>query len=206
MILINLLPHREAVRKRRRELFLLQLLLALLVGLFLVGVVALSYQARIDAQRDRNDLFRAEIALLDEQIKEVASLKTRVEALKARQQAVERLQADRNLPVHLLEEMVKQVPDGVYLSSLKQEGSSIVIAGMAQSQERISELLRNLGTRSAWLRQPQLVEIVAGEVNVPQRGTRRVSNFSIRVALVRSQETEASPAVAKPGNAPAGKV
>ncbi|MCX7251887.1 MAG: PilN domain-containing protein [Burkholderiales bacterium] len=206
MILINLLPHREAARKRRRELFLFQLLFALLVGLLLVGAVALSYQARIDSQRDRNDLFRAEIALLDAQIKEVASLKTQVEALKARQQAVERLQADRNLPVHLLEEMVKQVPDGVYLSSLKQEGSSIVIAGMAQSQERVSELLRNLGNHSAWLRQPQLVEIVAGEVNVPQRGTRRVSNFSIRVALVRSQEAEAHPSAAKPDSVPAGKV
>ena len=205
MILINLLPHREAARKRRRDLFLFQLLLALLVGLLLVGAVALSYQARIDSQRDRNDLFRAEIALLDAQIKEVASLKTQVEALKARQQAVERLQADRNLPVHLLEEMVKQVPDGVYLSSLKQEGSSIVIAGMAQSQERVSELLRNLGNRSAWLRQPQLVEIVAGEVNVPQRGTRRVSNFSIRVALVRS-EAGPPPTAVKPAAAAAGKV
>jgi len=205
MILINLLPHREAARKRRRELFLFQLLLALLAGLLLAGAVALSYQARIDAQRDRNDLFRAEIALLDEQIKEVASLKTQVEALKARQQAVERLQADRNLPVHLLEEMVRQVPDGVYLSSLKQEGSNIVIAGMAQSQERVSELLRNLGNRSDWLRQPQLVEIVAGEVNVPQRGTRRVSNFSIRVELVRSHEAEPKPAAPKPAAA-AGKV
>ncbi|MEO0003979.1 MAG: hypothetical protein RLZZ22_1671 [Pseudomonadota bacterium] len=206
MILINLLPHREAARKRRREQFLFQLVLALLAGVLLVGVVALSYQARIDAQRDRNDLFRAEIALLDAQIQEVASLKTQVEALKARQQAVERLQADRNLPVHLLEEMVKQVPDGVYLSSLKQEGSSIVIAGMAQSQERVSELLRNLGNHSAWLRQPQLVEIVAGEVNLPQRGARRVSNFSIRVALVRSQETETSPSAAKSDIPPTGKV
>lgn len=206
MILINLLPHREVARKRRRELFLLELLLALLAGLLLAGAVALSYQARIDAQRDRNDLFRAEIALLDAQIKEVASLKTQVEALKARQQAVERLQADRNLPVHLLEEMVKQVPDGVYLSSLKQEGSSIVIAGMAQSQERVSELLRNLGNRSDWLRQPQLVEIVAGEVNVPQRGMRRVSNFSIRVVLVRSQPAETNPSAPKPDAAAAGKV
>ena len=206
MILINLLPHREAARKRRRELFLLELVLALLAGLLLVGAVALSFQARIDAQRDRNDLFRSEIARLDEQIKEVASLKTQVEALKARQQAVERLQADRNLPVHLLEEMVKQVPDGVYLSSLKQEGSSIVIAGMAQSQERVSELLRNLGNRSAWLRQPQLVEIVAGEVNVPQRGMRRVSNFSIRVALVRSQPAETKPSAPKPDAAAPGKV
>ena len=128
-----------------------------------------------------------------------------MEALKARQQAVERLQADRNLPVHLLEEMVRQVPDGVYLGTLKQEGSSLVITGMAQSQERVSELLRNLGHRSAWLHQPQLVEIVAGEVSLPQRGTRRVSNFSIRVALLRS-EAEAIPAAARPDVAAPGKV
>ncbi len=205
MILINLLPHREAARKRRREWFMFQLLLALLAGLVLAGVVALSYQARIDAQRERNDLYRSEIALVDAQIQEVASLKTQVEALKARQQAVERLQADRNLPVHLLEEMVRQVPDGVYLGTLKQEGSSLVITGMAQSQERVSELLRNLGHRSAWLHQPQLVEIVAGEVSLPQRGTRRVSNFSIRVALLRS-EAEAIPAAARPDVAAPGKV
>ncbi len=206
MILINLLPHREAARKRRREIFLVQLGLAVLLGLLLSGAVMLSFQTRIDAQRERNDLFRAEIALLDAQIKEVASLKSQVEALKARQQAVESLQADRNLPVHLLEEMVTQLPDGVYLSSLKQEGDSIVLAGMAQSQERVSELLRNLGNHSAWLRQPQLVEIVAGEVNVPQRGPRRVSNFSIRVALVRGQEAGSSAPDTKPGAQPAGKV
>lgn len=210
MILINLLPHREAARKRRREIFLIQLGLAALVGGLLSGAVMLAFQTRIDAQRDRNDLFRAEIAVLDAQIKEVAGLKSQVEALKARQQAVESLQADRNLPVHLLEEMVKQLPDGIYLSSLKQEGDSIVIAGMAQSQERVSELLRNLANHSAWLRQPQLVEIVAGEVNVPQRGLRRVSNFSIRVALVRGQEAGPGSPDAKsgtqPGAQPPGKV
>ena len=166
----------------------------------------MSFQQRIDAQRERNGLFRAEIAVLDAQIKEVASLKSQLEALKARQQAVESLQADRNLPVHLLDEMVRQLPDGVYLSSLKQEGSSIVISGVAQSQERISELLRNLGNRSAWLHQPQLVEIVAGDVNVPQQGKRRVSNFSMRVALMREQEGQAVPADAKPAAARAGKV
>ncbi len=210
MILINLLPHREAARKRRRDIFLVQLGLAALVGGLLSGAVMLSFQTRIDVQRDRNDLFRAEIAVLDAQIKEVAGLKSQVEALKARQQAVESLQADRNLPVHLLEEMVTQLPDGVYLNSLKQEGDSILIAGMAQSQERVSELLRNLANHSAWLRQPQLVEIVAGEVNVPQRGSRRVSIFSIRVTLVRSQEAgpgspDAKPG-SKPGAQPAGKV
>jgi type IV pilus assembly protein PilN len=199
MILINLLPHREAARKRRREQFMLQLGLALLAGVLLSLLVMLSFQQRIDAQRSRNDLLRAEIAVLDAQIKEVSSLKAQVEALRARQQAVESLQADRNLPVHLLEEMVSQLPDGVYLGSLRQDGSSIIISGMAQSQERVSELLRNLGNRSAWLRQPQLVEIVAGEVNVPQRGAKRVSNFSIRVMLVRGPDDGSQPAIGQAG-------
>ncbi len=199
MILINLLPHREAARRRRREQFMLQLGLALLAGILLSLLVMLSLQQRIDSQRSRNDLFSAEIAVLDAQIREVSSLKAQVEALKARQQAVESLQADRNLPVHLLEEMVGQLPDGVYLGSLRQEGSGIIITGMAQSQERVSELLRNLGNRSAWLRQPQLVEIVAGDVNVPQRGARRVSNFSIRVMLVRGPDDGSQPATSQAG-------
>lgn len=206
MILINLLPHREAARKRRREQFMLQLGLALLVGFLLSLLIMMSFQQRIDAQRERNDLFRAEIAVLDAQIKEVASLKSQLDSLKARQQAVESLQADRNLPVHLLEEMVRLLPDGVYLSSLKQQGPNIVISGMAQSQERISELLRNLSNRSEWLHQPQLVEIVAGDVNVPQQGKRRVFNFSMRLGLMRGQEGQAVPANAKPASTQVGKV
>lgn len=207
MILINLLPHRAAARKRRREQFMLQLGLSLLAGVLLSLLIMLSFQQRIHEQREnRNDPLRAGIAELDAQIKDVASLKTQVEALKARQQAVESLQADRNLPVHLLEEMVMQLPDGIYLSSIKQEGLNITIAGMAQSQERVSELLRNLGNRSAWLRQPQLVEIVASDVNVPRQGSRRVSSFSIRVLLVRGQESTEQAGGDKPAAAPAGKV
>ena len=207
MILINLLPHRAAARKRRREQFMLQLGLSLLAGVLLSLLIMLSFQQRIHEQREnRNDPLRAGIAELDAQIKDVASLKTQVEALKARQQAVESLQADRNLPVHLLEEMVRQLPDGIYLSSVKQEGLNITIAGMAQSQERVSELLRNLGNRSAWLRQPQLVEIVASDVNVPRQGSRRVSSFSIRVLLVRGQESTEQAGGDKPAAAPAGKV
>ena len=207
MILINLLPHRAAARKRRREQFMLQLGLSLLAGVLLSLLIMLSFQQRIHEQREnRNDPLRAGIAELDAQIKDVASLKTQVEALKARQQAVESLQADRNLPVHLLEEMFRQLPDGIYLSSVKQEGLNITIAGMAQSQERVSELLRNLGNRSAWLRQPQLVEIVASDVNVPRQGSRRVSSFSIRVLLVRGQESTEQAGGDKPAAAPAGKV
>jgi type IV pilus assembly protein PilN len=207
MILINLLPHRAAARKRRREQFMLQLGFSLLAGVLLSLLIMLSFQQRIHEQREnRNDPLRAGIAELDAQIKDVASLKTQVEALKARQQAVESLQADRNLPVHLLEEMVRQLPDGIYLSSIKQEGLNITIAGMAQSQERVSELLRNLGNRSAWLRQPQLVEIVASDVNVPRQGSRRVSSFSIRVLLVRGQESGGQVGGDKPAAGPAGKV
>lgn len=207
MILINLLPHRAAARKRRREQFMLQLGLSLLAGVLLSLLIMLSFQQRIHEQREnRNDPLRAGIAELDAQIKDVASLKTQVEALKARQQAVESLQSDRNLPVHLLEEMVMQLPDGIYLSSIKQEGLNITIAGMAQSQERVSELLRNLGNRSAWLRQPQLVEIVASDVNVPRQGSRRVSSFSIRVLLVRGQESAEQTGGDKPVAGPAGKV
>jgi len=206
MILINLLPHREAARKRRRELFLVHLGLALLAGLLVSGAVMLVYESRIDAQRSRNDIYKAEIAKLDAQIKDVAELKSQLDALKARQLAVESLQADRNLPVHLLEELVRQLPDGIYLSSMKQEGVSITLSGMAQSQERVSELLRNLGSRSPWLIKPQLVEIVAGDVNVPQRGARRVSNFSIRVTLTRGPDAPGDGNVPEPAAKPAGKV
>ena len=206
MIRINLLPHREAARKRRRERFLLQLGLALASGGLLAAIIMLVYEGRIDAQRRRNDLYQAEIVKLDAQIKDVAELKSQLDALKARQQAVESLQADRNLPVHLLEELVRQLPDGIYLSSMKQEGGAITLAGMAQSQERVSELLRNLGGRSPWLSRPQLVEIVAGDVNVPQRGTRRVSNFSIRVMLTRGPDAPGEAGAPVPASQPAGKV
>jgi len=113
--------------------------------------------------------------------------------MKARQLAVEDLQADRNLPVHLLDEMVRQLPEGVFLATLKQENQAILVTGVAQSQERVSELLRNLNTNSKWLTRPELVEIVAANLALSQREQRRVSNFSIRVALTRGA-AEAKPA------------
>ena len=206
MILINLLPHREAARKRKREAFYATLGLSALVGGVVSGAIFLWYAAQINDQQAKNTVLTGEIKRLEGQIKDIATLQQEIAGLRARQQAVEDLQADRNMPVYLLNELVKQLPDGVYITSLKQDNQTVSLLGVAQSNERVSELLRNLGNNSLWLRQPELVEIVAGEVNVPQRGTRRVSNFSIRVALVRSQETEANPAATKPGNAPAGKV
>ena len=125
MILINLLPHREAARKRRRETFFASLGLAALAGVLICGALYSWYLAQIDSQRARNTFLQTEITRLDGQIKDIATLQAEITALKARQTAVEELQGNRNLPVFLLNEMVKQLPDGVYINSLKQENQKI---------------------------------------------------------------------------------
>ena len=119
------------------------------------------------------------------EIKDIASLQAQIASLRARQTAVEDLQGDRNLPVHLLDELVTQLPDGIYLTSMKQEGQNVLLTGVAQSQGRVSELLRNLSNQSLWLSKPQLVEIVAATVGAAGRDQKRVSNFTMRVTLSR---------------------
>ena len=190
MILINLLPHREAARKLRRDVFNVSLGVAALLGGVLAGVVFLWYQAQISGQQDKNQTLQTEIKAFDVQIKEIAGLEAEITALRARQQAVEDLQADRNLPVHLLTELVKQLPDGVYIASLVQVNQDLTLKGMAQSNERVAELLRNLGNNSLWFSKPQLDEIVAGSVALSPRDQRRVANFTIRVRLLRANEAE----------------
>lgn len=186
MILINLLPHREAARKRRRETFFATLALAALAGALICGALYSWYLAQIDSQRARNTFLQSEITRLDGQIKDIATLQAEITALKARQTAVEDLQGNRNLPVYLLNEMVKQLPDGVYINSLKQENQIVLLTGVAQSNERVSELLRNFANNSAWLSKPELVEITAGTVALSARDQRRVSNFSMRVEIKRA--------------------
>lgn len=197
MILINLLPHREAARKRRVELFNVSLGVAFLVGGLLAGLIFLWYQAQIMGQQEKNQILQSEITKFNVQIKAIAGLEAEIAALRARQQAVEDLQADRNLPVHLLTQLVQQIPDGVYIATMRQENQSVTLQGVAQSNERVSELLRNLGNNTPWFSKPELVEIVAGTVALTPREQRRVANFTIRVALVRA--SEAVKAVA-PGN------
>jgi type IV pilus assembly protein PilN len=194
VILINLLPHREIARKRRKELFNVSLGLSVFVGGLLAGLVFLWFQSQISTQQAQNQLLQSEISKLDLQIKEIAGLEGEIAALLARQQAVENLQADRNMPVYLLTELVQQLPDGVYVSSLRQEGQSVALQGVAQSNERVSELLRNLANNSPWFARPELVEIVAGSVNLTPRDVRRVSNFQIRVKLVRPNDAQNKPA------------
>lgn len=188
MILINLLPHREAARKRRVELFNVSLGVAFLIGGLLAGMVFLWYQAQITDQQEKNEVLQSEIKKFDAQIKDIAGLEAEITALRARQQAVEDLQADRNLPVHLLTQLVQQLPDGTYISSMRQENQSVMLEGVAQSNERVSELLRNLGNNTPWFARPELVEIRAGTVALSQREQRRVANFKIRVSLVRASE------------------
>lgn len=185
MILINLLPHREAARKRRRDLFYFSLGVSAVVGGVIAGLVFGWYQAQIALQEGRNAFLQQEIKRLDDKIKDIANLQQEIASLKARQQAVEDLQADRNMPVHLMNELVAQLPDGTYLVEMRQQDQVVTIRGVAQSQERVAELLGNLANNSSWFTRPELGEIRAGQVALNPREQRRVANFTVRVRLVR---------------------
>lgn len=202
MILINLLPHREVARKRRKDVFNVALAAAALTGGLIAGGVYLWYDAQTSAQRTTNQLLQTEIKQLEAQIKDIANLETEIAALRARQQAVEDLQSDRNMPVHLLNELVGQLPDGVFVASMKQDNQAVTLQGTAQSNERISDLLRNLANNTPWFTKPELVEIVSASLALTPREQKRVANFTIRVRLVRSSETiksESATKVAQPG-------
>ena len=186
MILINLLPHREARRQQRKQAFFAGLGFAAIVGAAIVLVWFTGVKTQIDNQEEHNQFLSSEIKRLDTQISDVATLKTEIEALKARQKAVEDLQADRNMPVYLLNELVKQTPEGVYLTSVKQAGQQVSITGVAQTNERISEFLRNAANNSPWLEKPNLVEIRAQTVQVAGgRDQRRMFTFIMSVTLKR---------------------
>jgi type IV pilus assembly protein PilN len=204
MIRINLLPHREEKRKQRKAAFVALLMLSALIG---AGVVLLvgAYNARaISVQEERNALLQASIKALDVKIAQIATLKQELESLKARQQAVEDLQADRNQPVYLLDELVKQTPPGVYLKQFKQEGQRVAVGGYALSQEMVSTLLRNLANASPWLERPDLVEVRSS--NLGQGKTaKKVVEFNLYVGIKRPRDKDAPPDDAKPGAKPAVK-
>ncbi|CAN5917117.1 type 4a pilus biogenesis protein PilN [soil metagenome] len=193
MILINLLPHREAARKRRKETFYASLGAAAILGVVLSGAAYAWYQTQISSQQSKNIYLQSEITKLEGEIKEIATLQSEITALRARQTAVEDLQGDRNLPVHLLNELVRQLPDGVYLTSMKQDNQTVTLQGMAQSNERVSELLRNLGNNSPWLIKPELVEITSANVNLTPRDQRRVANFTMKIGVKRPTDAQKAP-------------
>ena len=198
MILINLLPHREAKRVARKRAFFAGLVASAVGGLGLV-VFGLSFVVQLTSQQEaRNEYLRAEIKKLEGQIKDIATLRTEIEALKARQRAIEDLQTDRNVPVHLLNELVKHVPDGLYLKSVTQTGGSVVLSGFAQSNERVSELLRNTSQNGVWVERPDLIEIKSSTVGTTPRDSARVYEFSMRLKIKRPGDAAAGNKADKP--------
>jgi type IV pilus assembly protein PilN len=196
VILINLLPHREERRRARKRSFFIGLGVAALGGLVIVGIWYSVLQQLTAAQQDRNAFLKTEIARLEAQIKDIATLRAEIEALKARQKAVEDLQTNRNVPVYLLDELVKQTPEGIYLTAIRQADRVVTVTGVAQTNERVSEFLRNTQYNSKWLERPELVEIKAVSIQTANREQRRLFDFSMRVTLKRP--AAAAPAASAP--------
>lgn len=184
---INLLPHREARRELKKKVFWTATALSFVAGLLTIGLVWTILQGYIANQEARNEFIRVENRKLDAQIKEIASLREEIEGLRARQSAVEDLQADRNLPVYLLDELVKQVPEGIYLRSIKQTDRKVNVTGWATTNERVSELLRNLQNNSKALEKPELIEIKVAPQS-PSGLNRRVFEFALNFAMKPTPE------------------
>jgi type IV pilus assembly protein PilN len=182
---INLLPHREERRKRARQHFAATAVLTAIAGLVVVGAVHLYFAEIIDAQNERNKFLKSEISRLDKQIAEIKKLKDEITALLERKKIIETLQTDRAQTVHLLDELVRQMPEGVYLKSVTQKGLNVKLEGYAQSNARVSTLMRNIEA-SPWLEHPSLVEVKAAVV-----GNRRVSQFELNLAVKRAEKQEA---------------
>ena len=200
MIMINLLPHREERRKRRKIAYYAGLGVAALVGVAIVGIWYLVVEQLVSAQQQRNAFLQSENAKLDLQIKDIASLKAEIASLKSRQKAVEDLQIDRNVPVHVLNELVKQVPEGIYITAVRQDGQTLNVSGIAQTQERVSELLRNTAYNSEWLVKPELVESKAASIQGANKEQKRLFDFAVRLTVKRPQDTPAAASQAASAN------
>ena len=184
MIRINLLPHREEAKKAKREQFyVLTGLVSVLAALIVFAVYTL-IDGQINLQAGNNDFLKQEIAVLDKQLDQIKRLKEQTQALLARKQVIENLQRDRGETVYLLSEMVKQVPEGVYIRTLKQENLKVSLTGYAQSNARVSALMRNIDA-SPWLEKPQLIEVKAGVLN-----GRRINEFVMTFELTRTKSDD----------------
>ena len=184
MIRINLLPHREEAKKAKREQFyVLTGLVSVLAALIVFAIYTL-IDGQINLQAGNNDFLKQEIAVLDKQLDQIKRLKEQTQALLSRKQVIENLQRDRGETVYLLSEMVKQVPEGVYIRSLKQESLKVSLTGYAQSNARVSALMRNIDA-SPWLEKPQLIEVKAGVLN-----GRRINEFSMTFELTRAKSDD----------------
>lgn len=180
MIRINLLPHREEKRKARRQQFYSLLGMVTVLGALIVFLVYTVISGYVSTQESKNEFLKQKIAVLDKEIEQIKRLKEQTQALLARKQVIESLQRDRAEAVRLLSELVKQMPEGVYIRSLRQDGVKISLGGYAQSNARVSTLMRNIEA-SPWLEKPRLIEIKAVQVD-----KRRLNEFNLEVALKRA--------------------
>ena len=178
---VNLLPHREERRKAARQHFFVIAGGTAVLGAVIVLAMHTFYAAKIEIQQERNRFLKSEIAKLDKEIAEINKLKSEIQALLARKQVIETLQADRAQTVHLLDELVRQMPEGVYLRSVQQRGLSVNVVGYAQSNARVSTLMRNIES-SPWLASPGLVEVKAATV-----AKRRISEFNLNFQVKRTE-------------------
>ena len=199
---INLLPHREQKRQARQRQFISLAVSLAVLGLAIVALVHGVLAGQIEAQKDRNGLLKKEIAKLDEQIKEIDRLREQIQAVLARKQVVETLQSNRSEAVHLLDQLVRQLPDGIYLSSVRQQGAKVTVTGYAQSNARVSTLMRNIEA-SPWLTRPELVEIKL--VQAPGQTNRdlKINNFTMTFQIKRAAPAEVKGAPGAPPGAPA---
>nr|WP_317623667.1 PilN domain-containing protein [Sideroxydans lithotrophicus] len=189
MIRVNLLPHRAEKRKARQLQFIILSVISLVLGAVIVGLVHAAISTEIAYQERRNTFLKQEISLLDKQIQEIRKLREQTQALLARKTVVENLQSTRSDVVHLLDQMLRILPDGVYLKSLKQTGYRISLVGYAQSSARVSTLMRSIED-SPWLDSPTLIEVHATTV-----GGTRLSEFSLNFNLTK----QAAPAAGGKG-------
>ena len=191
MIRVNLLPHREEARKRRQQQFGVLAGVALVIGLLVAGAVWLFLDQQVTQQQANVAYMKGEIAKLDKQIEEIRKIREETASLLAKKQVVEGLQSNRSEPVQLLDQLLRQLPEGVYLKAVKQVGPKVNVSGYAQSNARVSTLMRNLGA-SPYLENPELVEIKA--VPSPDKSGNRVNEFNMNISIKRAkaEDTRAS--------------
>jgi len=192
MIRVNLLPHREMRRRQQQQHFFIMLGIMLAVGAATWFVVHTYLNDRLDEQNARNEYLSSEIAKLDKEIEEIKKLKEQTVALLARKKVVETLQSNRSEAVHLLDQLARQLPDGVYLKAIKQQGNKVSINGYTQSQARVSTLMRNLEA-SQHLENPSLIEIKAVTL-----GGARINEFTMTIVITRAQDEADKSRPAKP--------
>lgn len=192
MIRVNLLPHRAEKRRAKQLQFIILSAISLVSGALVVGFVHAAISSQISYQERRNEYLKQEIVVLDKQIAEIKKLREQTQSLLARKTVVENLQSTRSSVVHLLDQMLRILPDGVYLKSLKQTGNKISIVGYAQSNARVSTLMRAIED-SPWLDTPTLVEIHAST-----SAGARLSEFSLNFNLTKQEAVSPAPAPAKP--------